>query len=232
MKNKRVIIAALIMLFGRLGLLAQTAGVTGGAQWLWLYDDNYNKPVVWTYAFGFQQTVFDKVCLGVVFNTSLDAGLNGNNDLVLEAEPDVYIQYSNYVSNYKSLSFESRYFLNDFDDMPIGVYIGSSYKYAFYNSNNTIERISDKPDWGGTNLPNYYQLKSYDHYISPCSVHSFGLKIGLMTGALFNFYLGYDYNLPFVKEHLSILNSNLKLSPPVASTSFNIGVSIGFGIGY
>lgn len=233
MKNKHIITLTLFLFIGRLGLLAQTAGVTGGAQWLWLYDKNYPKPVVWTYSIGYQQAVLRKVCLGVVFNTSLDADLMGYNEIEVEAEPGVYIRFHNNISKYKSLSFESRYFLNDFDEVPIGFYIASSYKYGFFNSINTIDVISDEPGMGGGSaFPDYKYIVPGVSYESACSIHSFGLKVGLMAGPLFNFYLGYDYNLPFIKEHQNIVNSNLTLSPPVASSSLNMGISLGFGIGY
>lgn len=231
MKNKRLITLALILVIGRLGLLAQTAGITGGAQWLWLYDDNYPKPVVWTYTIGFQQTFIDKVCLGIVYNASLDADIMGYNDFEIVAEPGVYIRYHNSINKYNSISFESRYFLNDFDKVPIGVYIASSYKYGFFNSTNTIDVISDQPG-SGSSLPLYKQLVPGVSYESAYSIHSFGLKVGLMAGPAFNFYAGYDYNLPFVTENQSIQNSNLKLSPAVVSSSLNLGVSLGFGIGY
>ncbi|MDP1727422.1 MAG: hypothetical protein Q8M15_11615 [Bacteroidota bacterium] len=233
MKNKYILTLALFLSMGRFGIFAQTAGVTGGTQWLWLYDGSYNNPVTWTYSVGYQQSILSKICLGVVFNTSLNADLIGHNEIEVKAEPGVYIRFQNAISKYKSLSFESRYFLNDFDEVPVGVYIASSYKYGFFNSTNTILVISDEPGMNnGSAYPFYKQIASGLSYESACSIHSFGLKLGLMAGPMFNFYMGYDYNMPFITEHQNITNSNLKLSPPVIFSSFNLGLSLGFGLGY
>ncbi|MBC7383933.1 MAG: hypothetical protein H7296_13260 [Bacteroidia bacterium] len=229
MKNKLLLLFVFTFPVGRTVLIAQTAGITIGAQWQGLYEKSHTQRIATTFNIGYQHAVLDKLCLGAAFNISAIGELSGENSLVKELDNGMNLRYYSFFRNYKNFNFECRYFINDFDDAPAGFYIASSYKFGWFNSINTTQSLTDM---NGYSSSGYKQIIVNETYTSKNYINSFGLKAGLMVGPFFNFYSGIDFNFSSLIEDPRILQSNLQLSPKITSTSFVMGVSFGFGLGY
>ncbi len=225
MKNKFLFIFLLI--FSK-GFSQSSAGVYFGYHYQTLFPREYNLSNL-NYLIGYQQSFINKIVLSANFGFSSSSrtfSVGGYNSGI-KIEKDVYIDVNTVMKDFYYFNFESKYFINDLDESPLGVYISSNYKLTSLGLTSLVNGINDG---NGNNISNTYtKVNRGQRYNTSYLVNSFGLKVGASTGHGLNLYAGADYNLPIKTEDESL---SVSIAPNYNSITYNIGLCIGFGLGY
>lgn len=188
-----------------------------------------NDAVVLNYQMGYQQSFLNKIVLAANFGNLISGEdvYNADYKSNIVIDQNVKIKYDFTITDYKYYGIESKYFFNELDEAPLGVYISSNYKLT---SLGLISRVNSVYDQNEQDISSTYEKVrinesyNYDYY-----VNSFGLKIGASSGHGFNIYGGIDYNVPMVNKDS---RTSLNISPNYHTITYSFGLLFGFGLGY
>src|ERR1044072_7051560 len=140
---KKIIVLVALCSIAAADMSAQTSGLTFGQQFQWIYSNSPVARVSRSYTVGYQQTIMRKVCMGLVYHFPAFMNFRSQESTVKTTSND-YITYFNYNLNFNGIVLESRYFFNDYEEAPMGVYLGSCLPYSWFSSSNTISSIRDQ----------------------------------------------------------------------------------------
>ena len=89
-----------------------------------------NDAVVLNYQMGYQQSFLNKIVLAANFGNLISGEdvYNADYKSNIVIDQNVKIKYDFTITDYKYYGIESKYFFNELDEAPLGVYISSNYK--------------------------------------------------------------------------------------------------------